>query len=73
MCSNFEGPSCERVVRLGREEKSEEEGCDYAIAYVNRRTGEVKCFPTKLICFENVTLTDFEEILDSRFSFFIFV
>uniref|UniRef100_A0A915PK49 DNA-directed RNA polymerase I subunit RPA49 n=1 Tax=Setaria digitata TaxID=48799 RepID=A0A915PK49_9BILA len=61
------GPSSERVVRLGREECSEDEGCDYAIAVVNRRTGKMDCFPTKLICFENVAASDFQTILDTSY------
>ncbi|VDN27392.1 unnamed protein product [Gongylonema pulchrum] len=59
------GASNERVVRLGREERSEEEGCDYALAFVNRRTGHVEYLPTKLICFENVAAAEFDEILDN--------
>ncbi|VBB31051.1 unnamed protein product [Acanthocheilonema viteae] len=61
------GPASEKVVRLGREECSEEEGCDYAIAIVNRRTGKINYLPTKLICFENVPVSDFQEILDSSY------
>uniref|UniRef100_A0A0R3RV83 DNA-directed RNA polymerase I subunit RPA49 n=1 Tax=Elaeophora elaphi TaxID=1147741 RepID=A0A0R3RV83_9BILA len=55
----------EKVVRLGREECSEDEGCDYAIAVVNRRTGKIDCLPTKLICFENVSVSEFQAILDT--------
>ncbi|VIO99146.1 Uncharacterized protein BM_BM3545 [Brugia malayi] len=61
------GPASEKVVRLGREECSENEGCDYAIAVVNRQTGKTDYFPTKLICFENVSVSDFQTLLDSSY------
>ncbi|VDK68307.1 unnamed protein product [Litomosoides sigmodontis] len=61
------GPASQKVVRLGREECSEDEGCDYAIAIVNRLTGKVDCLPTKLICFENVPASDFQAILDTSY------
>lgn len=67
----FKGPASEKVVRLGREECSEDEGCDYAIAIVNRRTGKIDYLPTKLICFENVPLSNFQAILDTRFVAFL--
>ncbi|KAM3716628.1 DNA-directed RNA polymerase I subunit [Dirofilaria immitis] len=61
------GPASEKVVRLGREECSENEGCDYAIAIVNRQTGHIDCLPTKLICFENVPASEFQAILDTGY------
>ncbi|CAG9535594.1 unnamed protein product [Cercopithifilaria johnstoni] len=61
------GPVSEKVVRLGREECSEDEGCDYAVAVVNRRTGKIDCLPTKLICFENVPASDFQIMLDTSY------
>ncbi|VDM09966.1 unnamed protein product [Wuchereria bancrofti] len=64
---NSVGPASEKVVHLGREECSENEGCDYAIAVVNRQTGKIDYFPTKLICFENVSVSDFQTLLDSSY------
>ncbi|EFO25695.2 hypothetical protein LOAG_02796 [Loa loa] len=61
------GLASEKVVRLGREECSEGEGCDYAIAVINRRTGKTDYLPTKLICFENVPVSDFQTILDTGY------
>ncbi|VDM95653.1 unnamed protein product [Thelazia callipaeda] len=53
-----------KIVHLGQEENSEIEGCDYAIAVVNKRTGKAEFLPTKLICFENVPAHDFEALLN---------
>ncbi|VDM40056.1 unnamed protein product [Toxocara canis] len=62
----FQSSSNEKVVQLGREENSSEQGYDYAIAIVNKRTGKAQYVPTKLVNFQATYSSDPDSLFGNK-------
>ncbi|KAE9416548.1 hypothetical protein Angca_001371, partial [Angiostrongylus cantonensis] len=57
---------CENVVEIGREASSLDEGYDYAVAVINRETGEVAFRPVRLCVFEATHSSDIPQLIGTK-------
>uniref|UniRef100_A0A0M3I7J2 RNA polymerase I associated factor, A49-like protein n=1 Tax=Ascaris lumbricoides TaxID=6252 RepID=A0A0M3I7J2_ASCLU len=58
--------SNEKVIQLGREDNGIEQGYDYAIAIVNKHTGEAQYVPAKLVNFQATYSSDPDSLFGNR-------
>ncbi|KAJ1349825.1 hypothetical protein KIN20_005478 [Parelaphostrongylus tenuis] len=54
---------CENVIEIAREASNSDEGYDYAVAIVDRETGEVTFRPVRLCAFEATHSSDIPELI----------
>ncbi|VDM61547.1 unnamed protein product [Angiostrongylus costaricensis] len=57
---------CENVIEIGREASGSDEGYDYAVAVVNRETGEVTFRPVRLCVFEATHSSDIPQLIGTK-------